>query len=213
MRFSLKWILAGMTYAAVAAAALTQDTRVYADILWAATLVTFAFAVVAACFARGPRQIAAASFVVFSGCYLLCLHFAAESVPTASLLLAWRYEDLANAPPPPGLIVPGRANAYTGAAGYGLSDKVAIEARARAMQFELRALQQAARLQAQVVSSANRRSNLVDLSAYLRAGNALATMSFGLLGCLLAPLAFKAAKPSTVPPPPPTAANALDPVG
>jgi hypothetical protein len=36
-----------------------------------------------------------------------------------------------------------------------------------------------------------------DLTAYFRAGNAVATMAFGLLGCLLGPLALKAAKRDT----------------
>jgi hypothetical protein len=35
----------------------------------------------------------------------------------------------------------------------------------------------------------------IDLRVYVRAGNAVATMAFGLLGCLLAPLAIRAANP------------------
>ena len=50
MRFSLKWLLAGTAYAAVAAAALTQDSWIWADIVWALSLVAFAFALVVACF-------------------------------------------------------------------------------------------------------------------------------------------------------------------
>src|SRR5688572_27732308 len=90
MRFSLKWLLAGTAYAAVAAAALTQDSWVWADIVWALSLVAFAFAFVVACLARGPRQAAALGFVAFSGCYLVCLQFAESSIPTSRILLAWR---------------------------------------------------------------------------------------------------------------------------
>ena len=38
------------------------------------------------------------------------------------------------------------------------------------------------------------RSVPIDLTSYFRAGHAVATMGFGLLGCLLAPLALMAAK-------------------
>jgi len=210
MRFSLKWILAGMAYAAVAAAALTQDTRVYADILWAATLVTFAFAVVAACFARGPRQIAAASFVVFSGCYLLCLHFAAESVPTSNVLLAWRVGEKANVPAwPPNTYYATRATTGLQSTKEPLGSDASATVRALERNLERNLLQ--IRIRRDAMQAAAARSTQFDLSAYLRAGNALATMSFGLLGCLLAPLALKAAKPNAVAPPRPTAANALDP--
>ena len=41
-RFSLKWILAAMVYAAIAAAAFSQETWVYADLLCGATLLALA---------------------------------------------------------------------------------------------------------------------------------------------------------------------------
>src|SRR5688572_18802717 len=89
MRFSLKWILAGMAYAAVAAAAFSQQTWVYADVLWAASLLAIVFAAILACFARGRRQVAAAGFVFAGACFLLCLIFGdAGAVPTTRLLLA-----------------------------------------------------------------------------------------------------------------------------
>jgi hypothetical protein len=202
VRFSLKWILAGMAYAAVAAAALSQDSWVYADVLWVLTLAAFAFALVVACFERGQRQIGAASFVAFSGCYLLCLQFAESSVPTSRLLLAWSAGDTIN-DPPPGLI---RSNPYggdpfaaasnrygapagltSGLAGASLNQR---QAQAQIL-YNQRLLQRAVR------------GAPVDMTPYLRAGNAIATMSFGLLGCLLAPLAVKAAKIGALPTPPP----------
>jgi hypothetical protein len=81
MRFSLKWLLIGTAYAAVAAAALTQDSWIWADIVWALSLVAFAFAFVVACLARGPRQAAGLGFVAFVGSYLLCLHFEKTNGP------------------------------------------------------------------------------------------------------------------------------------
>ncbi len=88
MRFSMKWALAAMAYVAVAAAAFSRQTWVFADLLWAASLLAVVFAALVAGFARGPRQIAAAGFVVASGCYLLCLQFGAAVVPAGRLLAA-----------------------------------------------------------------------------------------------------------------------------
>jgi hypothetical protein len=181
MRFSLKWILAGTAYAALAAAALTQESSVYADLLWLATFVAFAFALVVASFARGPRQISAASFIAFSGCYLVCLHFAEASVPTTRLLLAWRLGDNANAPPqPPVLRTPTLPSVPMGMS--------LAERQARAQY--LAAVRAAEQTQAV-------RPKPIDLTPYLRAGHAVATMGFGLLGCLLGLLAIRAAKPNT----------------
>lgn len=45
MRFSLKWILFGMAYVALAAAALTQNHWAYADLLWLAAFVAICMAI------------------------------------------------------------------------------------------------------------------------------------------------------------------------
>jgi hypothetical protein len=88
MRFSLKWILAGVAYVAIAAAAFSQTTWVYADILWAASLLAVVYAALISVFLRGRRQLAAAGFVVASFCFLLCLTLGGDSVPTRRLLVA-----------------------------------------------------------------------------------------------------------------------------
>ncbi len=88
MRFSIRWILGGMAYVAVAAAAFSRQTWVFADALWAASMLAVVFAALLAVFARGRRQMAAAGFVVASACYLLCLQFGDDAVPTARLLAA-----------------------------------------------------------------------------------------------------------------------------
>jgi len=167
MRFSLKRLLAGTAYAAVAAAALTQDSWIWADIVWALSLVAFAFAIVVSCLARGPRQAAALGFVAFSACFLACLQFAESSVPTSRLLLAWRL---------------GSDNVVLSTiAPFGSSSPnnyplVRRDAAGRLRYFDRRYTGAPA-----------------DLTDYVRAGNAMATMGFGLLGCLLAPLALRAA--------------------
>jgi hypothetical protein len=89
MRFSLKWILLGMAYMAVAAAAFTQTTWVYADLLWAASLLAVVYAALVAAFARGRRQMAAAGFVAASVCFLACVYSSqGNSLPTTRLLAA-----------------------------------------------------------------------------------------------------------------------------
>jgi hypothetical protein len=167
MRFSLKWLLVGTAYAVVAAAALTQDSWILADIVWTLSLVAFAFAVVVACLARGPRQAVALGFVAFSGCYLACLQFAESSVPTERLLLDWRFGEWAHISPQ-----------------VGQDERASIRAKALELQIRQRAL---------MVSN----QPFPEIAAYLRTGHAVATMTFGLLGCLLAPLALKAVKPAT----------------
>ena len=88
MRFSMKWILGGMAYVAVAAAAFSRQTWVFADLLWTASLLAVVFAALMALFARGRRQVAAAGFVVASGCFLLCIMFDHNAEPTNRLLAA-----------------------------------------------------------------------------------------------------------------------------
>jgi hypothetical protein len=89
MRFSLKWILAAMAYMALAAAALTQGTWVYADLLWAISLLVVVYAGLVTAFARGRRQITAAGFVVASLCFCVCLNVGGgDAVPTMRLLTA-----------------------------------------------------------------------------------------------------------------------------
>src|SRR5262245_24174438 len=99
MRFSLKWILVGVAYVAVAAAAFSQTTWVYADVLWAASLLAVVYAALIAAFARGRRQAAAVGFVVASACFLLCVWLTnGNGVPTTRLLVAAGVGQ-SNAPP------------------------------------------------------------------------------------------------------------------
>lgn len=88
MRFSMKWALAGMAYVATAAAAFSRQTWVFADLLWAASLLALVFAALVAALSRERRQAAALGFVAASGCYLACVHFAEDVVPTSRLLAA-----------------------------------------------------------------------------------------------------------------------------
>jgi len=87
-RFSLKWLLLVMVYAAVAAAAFSHGHWAYADLLWTASIVAFGYALLLVCVERGPRQTTALGFVIFFACYLMCLFVAPDSLPTSHLLVA-----------------------------------------------------------------------------------------------------------------------------
>ena len=88
MRYSLKWVLFGMAYVAIAAAALTQDHWAYADLLWLTTLMAVCLAIVTAVFSSGSRRAAAIGFAIFALGFAACAHFAGQSVPTRRILLA-----------------------------------------------------------------------------------------------------------------------------
>ena len=67
-QFSMKWVLAAMAYAAVAAAAYTQRVGVYVDLLWGSSVVAFTYAVLVARHAEGERQAWATGFAVLWLC-------------------------------------------------------------------------------------------------------------------------------------------------
>ena len=96
MRFSLKWILVAVAYVAIAAAAFSQQSWVYADILWAVSFLAVMFAAMMAFLAHGKARIAAAGFLLASACYLACLAFGqisgSEVVPTRRWLIAAGYD-------------------------------------------------------------------------------------------------------------------------
>jgi hypothetical protein len=87
-RFSLKWMLAAMVYAAVAAAALTQNSWLYVDVLWLGALAAVGFAVLLTVYARGERQARAVGFVVLAAGFLLWMYAAPHSMPTRHLVNA-----------------------------------------------------------------------------------------------------------------------------
>jgi hypothetical protein len=66
MRFSLKWILAGMAYVAIVAAAYGSGLWVYADALVAFTILAIAYSALLVVFARGKRRIVASGFLLVS---------------------------------------------------------------------------------------------------------------------------------------------------
>jgi hypothetical protein len=84
VRFSLKWILAGMVYVAIAAAAIARGEWYYADVVLGLTIVGLTFAVVTAIYSRGKRQACAVGFTVGCASFLGYLQFGGQTSP------AWR---------------------------------------------------------------------------------------------------------------------------
>lgn len=87
MRFSLKWILLGMAYVAVAAAALSQDHWAYADALWLATFIAVGASILTAILRTGSLRATASGFALFAGGFALCAQVAPQSTPTRRILL------------------------------------------------------------------------------------------------------------------------------
>jgi hypothetical protein len=85
-QFSMKWVLAAMAYAAIAAAAYTQRLGVYVDLLWAISVVAFAYALLVARYAQGERQAWATGFAILWACTFLAMQLAPHSFPTRRLL-------------------------------------------------------------------------------------------------------------------------------
>ena len=88
MRFSMKWILAGMVYVAIAAAAFSQESSVYADLLWAVALIAICNALLLAAVSTGRGRTMAGGFALFASGFALCAAFAPDATPTARLLEA-----------------------------------------------------------------------------------------------------------------------------
>lgn len=88
MQFSMKWVLLGMAYVAVAAAAFSQGDWVYADLLWAATFLAVCSALLTTALSRGARRAGATGFALFALALAMCAQFADGTVPTRRILLA-----------------------------------------------------------------------------------------------------------------------------
>ena len=121
MQFSMKWLLAGMVYVAVVAAAFSQPGWAYAELLWLTAAAALVYCILLACYARSQRQAGAAGFAVAFLGYLVCLQFAPDSLPTARALAAvglGRNDSVVTMTPmPPVYYPPAVASPYSGSGG------------------------------------------------------------------------------------------------
>ena len=180
-RFSLKWILAAMVYAAIAAAAFSQESWAYADVLCAASLLALGYAVVLIVYARGARQAAATGFAVFMILLASCMQLSPESIPTLRILTA------AGGIPTPILPSPTIGFPATGSATFNSSGAIVTGSSSFTPSTATWALRP-------TPISLFPASPPFDISPKLRAANAIATMTIGLVGCLLGIVAFRRAR-------------------
>lgn len=211
MRFSMKWILAAMAYVAVAAAAFSRQTWVFADVLWAVSLLAVVFAVLLAVFARGRRQVAAAGFVVASGCFLACVAFDQNAVPTNRLLAAAGINPnatLSVASPLPGYSAQPRVVTRQRPVTETKMTDAGPVSQTRMVEYAVvvpdpnapTPVATAGYVAPPIAPTAAPMSiatfmSIGDSAKYLyRAGNAVGMMGFGLLGCLVGVVAYRVAR-------------------
>jgi hypothetical protein len=189
MRFSLKWILAGMAYVAIAAAAFGRGNWYYADLLWAVTLLAVVYGILVTAFARGRRQVAAAGFVVASVCFVLCVAFGSDAVPIERLLIA---SGVGKSGVPVAtqtvvqtvnVAVPVPSSPYPPS--WPSPSAVPSQPAARYSYTP-------APMAAPAMPTPTAPVAPVDFASYVRAANAVATLAFGLMGSLVGLMAFRA---------------------
>lgn len=195
-RFSLKWILAAMVYAAIAAAAFSQETWVYADILGAVSLLALGYAVMLIIYARGERQAAAAGFAVFMVLLAACLLMAPQSVPSYRILTA---AGVGQTPPSMPISAPQPAMAATSTwSAPAVSSRVILNGVTSQIYPTYVAPASGATLAVSAAPVFFPAPIIPDITSKLRAFNAIATMIIGLIGCLLGVAAYRRAKTPAV---------------
>jgi hypothetical protein len=179
MQFSMKWVLLGMAYVAVAAAAFSQGHWVYADLLWGATFLAVCFAMLIIGMSTGVRRAAAAGFALLALAFALCLQVAPGAVPTKRILSAVVGQEFPVYYPPP---MPVPATAAT---------PVLPQA---TEQIDTYIDSQVASPVAMAPMTAYAAPRLLieqPFSSKLRTANAVGAMLFGLIGGLLGAMAFR----------------------
>ena len=190
MRFSLKWILASMAYAALAAAALTQDGWAYADVLWALTLVAVAYSAIVAIMASGKQRAMATGFAVFALGFTICVIATPESVPSQRLLVAAGVEagdaivPVAASGPNASIAASGTFASSAGVLSYSAPLSVSIASPPTARPYAPPTGQAFT-----LVSGAER------FAPKLRAANSVGAMTFGILGAVLGSYAWRRVRP------------------
>jgi hypothetical protein len=91
MRFSLRWLLVGVAFIAVAAAAIGTNNRLLADLTWAAVMMAICYAAVVACTSKGMPKAIAVGFLVLAIANLVAMHLTPSKVPSMRLFAALGY--------------------------------------------------------------------------------------------------------------------------
>lgn len=189
MRFSIKWLLAGTAYAALAAAALGQPHWALSDLLWLANFLALAYALLIVVVARGDRQLRAAGFVTGCALILLTLEFSAEALPTNRIVTSFSGQS------------PGQPPGYAGSPWYPVPSSPQVIRYAPPTTTTAPQVATGPIVAPSVTSGAIVASPTyyyptpvlpaTDLTARYRAANTLSVMLAGLAGLLLAGLALR----------------------
>jgi hypothetical protein len=185
MRFSLKWILVAAVYVAFAAAAFSQDSWVYADLLWTASLLALVFAALVSFLGSGKGRVAATGFLLASLAFVACVAFGQLSgrdiVPTKRWLVAAGYSENASFFPSTLTVA---ATPYSPNSAGTLSLQSAPAATLYAPStIAASSLPAAVAAPPPIVAA--------DFAIYIRAANAVGMMLFGAMGGLVGLVAFK----------------------
>jgi hypothetical protein len=182
MRFSLKWILAGMAYVAIAAAAFARDEWWYTDILSALTLLAVVYAILVTAFASGRRRIAAAGFVVASISFIFCAAYGGDGVPTTRLLGAAGISPFPQQP--------------TGDQQYLASAKIISTRTDEKGRSSVKYGMPSGHVTGITLSATSPKTpNFLEYLRRFRVANAVSAMAFGLIGALVGLMAFRAPGP------------------
>jgi len=90
----MKWLLAGMVYVAVAAAAFTQAERGWGDALWVISHLAICYAAGLAIYGAGERRARALGFLMGALALVITLEVSPDRVPVGRIVGAL-------SPPPP----------------------------------------------------------------------------------------------------------------
>jgi hypothetical protein len=195
MQFSLKWILVAVVYVAIAAAAFSQQSWVYADILWALSLLATVFAALFAFMGRDKGRVAAAGFLLAGLAYIACVAFGeiggGDVVPTKRWLAAAGYS-------PSFPFFPNFANAATATPVYSpvATGTLTLQSAPAATVYA----QSTSTLPSKPMPAPaplTAPTPPADFGIFVRAANAVSMMLFGALGALVGLFAFKRTSQTT----------------
>lgn len=167
--FSLKWLLLGVTYAALAAAACSQQGKLWEQFLWLLTGLVTAYAVLAACLLAGRARAMALGFSLFALSYGAALWWFPAMSPVTFVAYARGFDD---------------------PAGQDMTERA--QSRRLSMAYELRIALQAAneeyreRAKRQSEALKLREDFYARLEALEGSTNAIGIAGIGLLGLVLA---------------------------
>jgi hypothetical protein len=91
MRFSIRWMLAAVTFVALVTAAIASQSYLLVDLVWAVVLLAVVYAIVLAWSPNKQRQAIAIGFVSVAVMHAACLYFLPSHAPTTHALRAAGY--------------------------------------------------------------------------------------------------------------------------